>query len=33
MPTPVSVATPLRLLTDNLDIVEVEGAYVSELRL
>lgn len=31
MPTPVSIPTPLRPLTDNLDTVEVEGATVTEL--
>jgi molybdopterin synthase sulfur carrier subunit len=31
MPIPVSIPTPLRPLTENLDIVEVEGATVSEL--
>jgi molybdopterin synthase sulfur carrier subunit len=31
MPIPVSIPTPLRPLTDNLDTVEVDGATVSEL--
>jgi molybdopterin synthase sulfur carrier subunit len=31
MPIPVTIPTPLRPLTENLDIVEVEGATVSEL--
>ena len=31
MPIPVSIPTPLRPLTDNLDTVEVEGATVSDL--
>jgi molybdopterin synthase sulfur carrier subunit len=31
MPIPVSIPTPLRPLTDNLDTVEVEGATVTEL--
>ena len=31
MPTPVSIPTPLRPLTDNLDTVEVEGGTVTEL--
>ncbi len=31
MPIPVSIPTPLRPLTDNLDTVEVEGASVGEL--
>lgn len=31
MPIPVSIPTPLRPLTDNLDTVEVEGFTVSEL--
>ena len=31
MPIPVSIPTPLRPLTDNLDTVEVEGATISDL--
>ena len=31
MPIPVSIPTPLRPLTDNLDTVEVEGTTVSDL--
>jgi molybdopterin synthase sulfur carrier subunit len=31
MPIPVTIPTPLRLLTDNLDTVEVEGGTVNEL--
>ena len=31
MPIAVSIPTPLRPLTDNLDTVEVEGATVTEL--
>ncbi len=31
MPTPVTIPTPLRPLTDNLDTVEVDGGTVSEL--
>ena len=31
MPIPVSIPTPLRPLTNNLDTVEVEGATISEL--
>ncbi len=31
MPIPVSIPTPLRPLTDNLDTVEVDGASVAEL--
>jgi molybdopterin synthase sulfur carrier subunit len=31
MPIPVSIPTPLRPLTDNLDTVELEGVTVSEL--
>jgi molybdopterin synthase sulfur carrier subunit len=31
MPIPVSIPTPLRPLTDNLDTVEVDGATVSDL--
>ena len=31
MPIPVSIPTPLRPLTDNLDTVEVEGATIQEL--
>ena len=31
MPIPVSIPTPLRPLTDNLDTVEVEGGTVTEL--
>ena len=31
MPIPVSIPTPLRPLTDNLDTVEVEGATIAEL--
>ncbi|MCE0484154.1 MAG: MoaD/ThiS family protein [Methylacidiphilales bacterium] len=31
MPIPVSIPTPLRPLTENLDTVEVEGATVSEI--
>ena len=31
MPIPVSIPTPLRPLTDNLDTVEVDGASVTEL--
>jgi molybdopterin synthase sulfur carrier subunit len=31
MPIPVSIPTPLRPLTDNLDTVEVEGASVADL--
>ena len=31
MPIPVSIPTPLRPLTDNLDTVEVDGTTVSEL--
>ena len=31
MPIPVSIPTPLRNLTNNLDTVDAEGATVSEL--
>jgi molybdopterin synthase sulfur carrier subunit len=31
MPISVSIPTPLRPLTDNLDTVEVEGATISDL--
>ncbi len=31
MPIPVSIPTPLRPLTNNLDTVEVEGASVGDL--
>jgi molybdopterin synthase sulfur carrier subunit len=31
MPIPVSIPTPLRALTNNLDTVEVDGASVAEL--
>jgi molybdopterin synthase sulfur carrier subunit len=31
MPIPVSIPTPLRPLTDNLDTVEVDGASVADL--
>jgi molybdopterin synthase sulfur carrier subunit len=31
MPIPVSIPTPLRPLTDNLDTVEVEGTNVADL--
>ena len=31
MPIPVSIPTPLRPLTENLDTVEVEGGTVGEL--
>jgi len=31
MPILVSIPTPLRPLTDNLDTVEVEGATISDL--
>ena len=31
MPIPVSIPTPLRPLTDNLDTVEIDGATVGEL--
>jgi molybdopterin synthase sulfur carrier subunit len=31
MPIPVSIPTPLRPLTGNLDTVEVDGATVNEL--
>ena len=31
MPIPVSIPTPLRPLTGNLDTVEVEGSDVSQL--
>ena len=31
MPIPVSIPTPLRPLTDNLDTVEVDGAKISDL--
>lgn len=31
MPIPVSIPTPLRPLTDNLDTVEVEGSSIAEL--
>jgi molybdopterin synthase sulfur carrier subunit len=31
MPIPVSIPTPLRPLTDNLDTVEVEGSSITEL--
>ena len=31
MPIPVSIPTPLRPLTGNLDTVEVDGANISEL--
>ena len=31
MPISVSIPTPLRPLTDNLDTVEVDGATVTEL--
>jgi molybdopterin synthase sulfur carrier subunit len=31
MPIPVSIPTPLRPLTNNLDTVEVDGATISEL--
>jgi molybdopterin synthase sulfur carrier subunit len=33
MPIPVSIPTPLRPLTDNLDTVEVDGASVSDLLI
>jgi molybdopterin synthase sulfur carrier subunit len=33
MPIPVSIPTPLRPLTDNLDTVEVEGATLGELLI
>ena len=31
MPIPVSIPTPLRPLTDNLDTVEVDGATIADL--
>lgn len=31
MPIPVSIPTPLRPLTDNLDTVEVDGGSITEL--
>ena len=31
MPIPVSIPTPLRPLTDNLDTVEVDGASITDL--
>jgi molybdopterin synthase sulfur carrier subunit len=31
MPIPVSIPTPLRPLTDNLDTVEVDGSTVNDL--
>jgi molybdopterin synthase sulfur carrier subunit len=31
MPIPVSIPTPLRNITNNLDTVDVEGATVGEL--
>jgi molybdopterin synthase sulfur carrier subunit len=31
MPIPVSIPTPLRPLTNNLDTVEVDGATVADL--
>jgi sulfur-carrier protein len=31
MPIPVTIPTPLRPLTDNLDTVEVDGATVNDL--
>ena len=31
MPIPVTIPTPLRPLTDNLDTVEVDGASITEL--
>ena len=31
MPIPVSIPTPLRPLTSNLDTVEVDGADIAEL--